>query len=892
MRLLRWFSVVRLRLRSLFRGRLVDRELDEELDEHVRQQTEANLAAGMPPDLARTAALRALSGIERVKEECRDHRGLSIVEHVARDVGLALRQLARQPVFAAAAILSLALGIGANTAIFQWLDALTLRALPVSAPHELVEIRLAGGGRLGRHTGRNRQLSYPQWIELERRQAAFSSMLAFGDTRFNLAPSGEVRYVEGLWVSGSFFETLGVRPAVGRLIAISDDRPGCGFPGAVISHALWQRDFGGRADIVGQTIPFGANRVPILGVTPPGFFGVEVGRHFDVALPLCSSGFERRDHWWLATFGRLKPGWTRQQAQAHLDGVMAGVQRDTLPATYRADEAAVFAALRVEVRDARTGVSPLRESYARPLVVLMAIAALVLFITSVNLANLLLARAVAREPEFALRLALGGSRGRVVQQVLTECLLLAALGALAALGVARLVSGSLVPLLSTAVDPVFLALSLDWRVFGLTAMVAVATTLVFGTAPAVAASRVPALRTATRGATAAAPALALRRGLVAAQIAVTLALVAASLVLVRSFRNLATEDLGVVTDGVVIANVFFPEASYPPEKRVLAYGDLEQRLRALPGVTGLAEAFTTPIGGSFSDRQVRVDGGLAGSTNVNRVSAGYFDTLGTPLVAGRDFDGRDTPGSPRVAIVNEAFAAAYLGGAPLGRRLGTVNAANEPDTEYEVVGVVRNQKYLDIREPFPPILYPASSQEPPGLTRRYVIRSTEPLPRTTSAISALLTEADSAIGVRYAGFSTQVSDALLQDRLTARLAGLFGLVALLLASVGLYGVVSYSVTSRRAEIGVRMALGATRGRILAMILGDVGRVLAAGLAAGAVLTFFATRAIGSLLYGVDPHDPALLTTSAAILAAAGVLAAAWPARRAATADPLATLRES
>jgi predicted permease len=888
----RWPSIVRLRLRSLFRGGLADRELDEELAEHVRYQTEANLAAGMPADRARTAALRALGGVERVKDECRDERGVTLVEHTVRDIRLAVRQLAKQPVLSIAAIVSLALGIGANTAIFQWLDALTMRSLPVHAPHELVEIRLAGGGRLGRHTGRNRQLSYPQWIELERRLDAFTSTLAFGDTRFNLAPSGEVRYVEGLWVSGSFFETLGIGPILGRLLSRGDDRPGCGYPGAVISHALWQRDFGGRADVVGQTLSLGSDRVPILGVTPAGFFGVEVGRRFDVALPLCSSGFDRRDHWWLAAFGRLKPGWTRPQAQAQIEGVMAGVQRDTLPATYRADEAALYGAMRVEVRDARTGVSPLRASYEPPLRVLMAIAALVLFITAVNLANLLLARAVARQPEFALRLALGGSRRRLVLQVLAECLVLSVLGAAAALGMARLVSGSLVPLLSTAVDPVFLDLSLDWRVFGLTALAAVATTFVFGTAPALAASRAEALRPGTRGTTAVRPALALRRGLVAVQIAVTLALLAASLGLGRSFRNLATEDLGVAADGVVIASVFFPGASYPPEKRPLAYGEIERRLRTTAGVTGLAESFTTPIGGSFSDRQIRVDGGLAGESYVNWVSAGYFETLGTPLVAGRDFDARDTPGSPRVAIVNEAFAKAFLGDAPIGRRFATVNAASVPDTEWEVIGVVRNQKYLLIREPFPPIFYPASSQEAPGLTRRYVIRSTEPPQRAIASIGSVLAETDPTISVRYASLSTQVSDALLQDRMTARLAALFGVVSLLLSVVGLYGVVSYSVTSRRSEIGVRMALGATGGRILGMILGDVGRVLAVGLAAGGVMAVGATRAIGSLLYEVEPNDPGLLLLSAGILAAAGVLAAACPARLAAGADPLSTLRES
>ena len=328
MRFDRWRYILPLRLRSLFSGAGADRDLDEELRDHVERQTEANIARGMTAAVARTAALRAVGGIEQRKEECRDQRGVSVIENLVRDVRLALRQLRKQPAFTIAAVVSLALGIGGNSAIFQLLNALSLRPLPVTAPHELVEVRLTGPGREGRHTGRNSQFSQPQFQELQRRQQAFSSMLGFADTRFNLAPSGEVRYVEGLWVSGSFFETLGVTASVGRLITPADDRPGCGFPGAVISDALWHREYGGRPDVVGQLIPFGPERVPILGVTPPAFFGVEVGRRFDVAMPFCSAGYDRRDHWWLGIVGRLKPGWTRAAGAGapagHSSGCAAG----------------------------------------------------------------------------------------------------------------------------------------------------------------------------------------------------------------------------------------------------------------------------------------------------------------------------------------------------------------------------------------------------------------------------------------------------------------------------------------------------------------------------------------------------------------------------------------
>jgi putative ABC transport system permease protein len=888
----RLFQIVRLRLRSLLRGTAVDRELDEELRDHIERQVEEHIARGVRPEEARTLALRALGGVEQRKEEMRDARGVSVIEYLINDLRLALRQLRKQPAFAATAILSLALGIGANTAIFQLLNAIAFRPLPVRAPHELVEVRLEGGGRYGRHTGRNEQLSQPQWIELQRRQEAFATMLAFGDTRFNLAESGEVRYVEGVWVSGTFFDALGVVPQIGRLIGPADDRPKCGYPGAVISHALWQREFGGRPDVLQHTIPFDGHQVPIIGVTPPSFFGVEVGRQFDVAMPLCSSGFELRNHWWLAAIGRLKPAWTREQAQAHVQGLLPGIQRDTVPATYRPEEVDTYVAMRADLRHARAGVSPLREWYRQPLWILMVIAALVLLIASVNLANLLLSRAIARQQEFSVRLAIGGSRIRVLQQVLVESIVLAALGWAAALAVTFTVSQSIVSLISTAVNPIYLDLSIDWRMFGFTALVAATAAAMAGLAPALRASRATAFRPGQRGTTAPRGAQAGRRVLVSLQVAMTLVLLFGALLFLRSFRNLATQDLGVRQDGVVIANVFFPPSAFPEQKRVLAYTDLEDRLRALPGVTGLAEALTTPIGGNFSDRDIRVDAENKGNSYRNVVSADYFDVLGTPLVAGRDFDARDVAGAPLVAIVNEAFVQRFLdGGDVLGRRIGSINGVNEPDTVYEIIGVVRNQKYNDIRESFPPIMFPASSQVPPALIRRYVVRSTATAAQAIGAIGGTLNAIDPKITVRYARLSTQVSDALAQERLMARLAVLFGIVALSLAVVGLYGLVSYSVATRRAEIGMRVALGATRSGILAMILGDVGRMMIAGVLAGSALALLASGGVGSLLFGLEPTDLATLAIAGAALVLTGLVAALLPARRAAGIDPLTALRE-
>jgi predicted permease len=880
--------IVRLRLRSLFAGALADRELDEELQFHVDRQIEAHIARGVSPDEARRLALRAIGGVELRKEQMRDARGITEVENVVRDVRLACRQLRKQPAFTFTAIASLALGIGANVAIFQLLTALSLRPLPVRAPHELVEVRLTGDGRDGRHTGRNRQVSLPQYREFAARQEVFSSMLAFGDTRFNLSASGEVRYVDGLWVSGNFFEMLGVQPLLGRLIEPADDRQGCEAAG-VISYALWQSEFGGRPDIIGQRLP-GVFNATIVGVTPREFFGVEVGRQFGVALPICASGLGRIDHWWLAAVGRLKPGVTRAAAAAQLKQIMPQVQEATLP-PYRRDLADNYLNMGVEVVDASSGLSPLRRSYQRPLWILLGISGLVLLIAAVNLANLLLARATARRAEFAVRLALGGSRRRVLQQVLTESGVIAVLGSIAALGVALAASESIPPLISTAVDRIHLDVSLDWRIFGFTAAAASVTALIFGTAPAWRAANA-SLRTGGRG-SAANDGLSLRRSLVAAQIAVTLVLLFGGLLFLQTFRNLANVNIGVRGAGVVIAVVFFTDREYPAARRPAAYAALDELIATLPGVDSMSDAHATPLGGSFWDTDIQIGDRIQGDSYGNRIGTRYFETMGTPLLAGRDFDSRDGPGSPTVAIVNQSFAAKYLSGHPVGQHFTIPSDTGGAGRRYEVVGLVGDQKYGDLREVNTRIFFVPSAQEAELPTvRRYVIRSSRPAAATIAAVGRAVAGFDSSLSVRYSTLENQIAEGMLQERLMARLSTLFGVVALALAIVGIYGVVSYMVASRRSEIGVRLALGASRAGILQMILADMGRTIAVGAVIGGILALLAARGAGSLLYGVSANDPATMAAAALLLAVAGMLSAAWPAQRATRVDPISTLREN
>jgi predicted permease len=868
----------------------IDAEVRLELHEFVECETEHNIASGMTPRDARQAALRRMGNTTRIREWFYERYSIPLIEPMWRDVRFAARQLRRAPGFAATAIASLALAIGATTAMFWLLDALSLRQLPVViAPEALFEVKLVGDGRAGRLTGRNRQLSYPQWRELAGQLTAFRQMLAFGDTRFNVAPRGEVRYVEGLWVSGSYFATLGVKPAIGRLLDDRDDRPGCGYRTAVISYDFWEREFRRSADVLSQTLSIGPERVPIVGVTEKGFFGLEVGRQFAIALPLCTAASERPDHWWLAAVGRLRQDVTLDQARAELDTIMPGVQRRAMPPTYSADMAASYVAMRAVLHEARTGLSPLRQAYERPLSALLAIAGVMLLLASINLANLLLARATAREQEFKIRLAIGGSKARVLQQVLLESLVLAAVSAVIALFVAWLLAGSLLPLISTSVDRIFLDLSIDWRVFGFAAAASLATAVIFGVAPALWAIRRPTPAT-VRAMDATRLKLSLRRGLVMIQLGLTLTLVFASTLFARSLWKLTGDGLGFRSEQLLVANVFFREDDAPIERRRAIYRDLLTRLQALPDVANVAEAFNPPLGGSFWDTQTTIDGVLSGITNVNQVSDGYFATLGTPLIAGRDFNARDIPGSQPVAIVNESLARRF-GSSPLGRSI-TTTAPGWPDATFEIVGIVADQKYQFLREDSAPILYRASSQQSSlPLTQRYVIRATTTAWRLRPPVSSVLNAVAPTSSVRFAAMDDQVLGAALQERLLARLSVWFSGIALLLAVLGTYGVVSFGVAARRREIGVRIALGATKSSVMSMVFRDAATVLTLGIVTGAVAALAGGKLLGALLYRVDATDLTSLAIAMLLLATMG-LAATWiPSARAARLDPAAILRD-
>lgn len=826
-----------------------------------------------------------------------------------QDIRYGWRVLARSPGFFAIATLSLALGIGANTAIFQLLDAVRLRLLPVPHPEKLAELQIARDEHCcsGNFSDRYPNLTYPQWEQIRNHQQAFAGIFAWGDERFNLAEGGEARFAEGLWVSGDYFKVLGVQPIAGRLITSEDDRPGCGSPGVVISHAFWQRQFGGDAQAIGKKISLDGHPVEVLGVSPPGFFGMEVGRNFDVAVPLCAepwingerSHLAKRHHWWLAVVGRLKPGWTVARAAAQAKAMSGAVFESTVPPSYRPDQAKYYAQYKLTAMPAGSGVSSLRDDYQKPLWLLLGLAGLVLLIACANLANLTLARASTREREMAVRLAIGADRGRLIRQLLAESLLLSGIGAAMGAVLAQFLSRYMVSFLTTNDTPLFVDLGADWRVFGFTAGVAILTCILFGLTPALRASRtVPAsaMKASSRSVTADRSKFGLRRVLVVSQVALSLVLLVGALLFAGSMRNLLTLDAGFRETGLLIAGVDILRANLPAARRSMFYRELLERVRAIPGVEQAASAGIVQVSGNGWNDIIEIPGQRKQGLMVpwfDRVSAGYFRTMGTPMLAGRDFDDRDTPASPEVAIVNQEFSRKFLGGAsPIGKEFRVLVGPGEPQHLYQIVGLVKNSKYQSLRENFKPIAYVAGSQnKAPGPGTSLIVRSTAPLGSLLAAVKRTVLEQSPDISLQFRVFSAQIRESLLRERLMATLSGFFGLLAVVLATVGLYGVLSYMVARRRNEIGIRMALGANSGDVLHLVLREAGVLLIAGLVIGTGLAIAVGRTASSLLFGLKSTDPVIIGLSVVLLAVVALAASFLPALRAARLEPMTALRE-
>ncbi|MGC1415194.1 MAG: ABC transporter permease [Candidatus Acidiferrum sp.] len=893
---------------ALIGKRETEKELDDELRDYLDKSVEEKMRAGMTREEALRKARIEMGGVEVVKENVRSVSWETHVETLWSDLRFGARLLRFNPVFAGAAILSLALGIGATTAIFQLLDAVRLRTLPVKNPQEIARIAIdQRHDASGDFTSRYSDLTYPMWADIRAQQQGFSKVFAWSPTQFNIAPSGEVHNVQGMWVSGEFFGTLGVEPALGRVLAPADDTARCASPGAVISYSFWQREYAGEQGVIGRTITLNRQPFEIIGVTPASFHGVEVGRYYDVAIPLCSepmlsgedSMMKNRSGWWLASMGRLKPGWNIESATAQLRAISPGLFEDTLPTDYNPEQTKRFLQYKLGAFSAGTGVSELRSDYEQPLWLLLALAGAVLLIASANLANLLLARASAREKEMGMRMAVGASRGRLVRQLLAESLLLAGIGAALGALLAQNLSRVLVASLSTKSDPLFVDLGMDWRVLGFTTALAALTCLLFGLAPALRATSVApieVLKEGARGTTGKSGRFGLRRVLVVTQIALSLALLAGALLFTRSLGKLESVDAGFRETGILATDLDFTTLKLGNERRVSFAEELLERVRAIPGVDAAATVEVLPLSGNGVGHDILMGVSSPPKTEnpvaaFNQVSPGFFKAMQTQMIAGRDFDSHDVAGSPLVAIVNETFARTIAKSEnPIGamfrvRRLGTILGT------YEIVGLVKDTKYIDLREkPWGIVYLPIAQDAHPDSDALILIRSKMPLAGLISAVKSVANEASPGMDVSFTVFHQMIEEGLLRDRLMARLSGFFGGLAVLLAVIGLYGVISYMVARRRNEIGIRMSLGADRRSIIGLVLREALVLLAIGLGIGVALAVAASSAAASLLFGLKPYDPATLAMATGLLAGIALAATYVPALRASKLDPLEALR--
>jgi putative ABC transport system permease protein len=827
-----------------------------------------------------------------------------LVDRLVRDARYSLRALRRAPVFAGVAILSLAPGIGANAAIFQLIDAVRFRSLPVANPRGLTEIRADGVHAFGISTNFTGEVTNPLWEEIRSHQTAFDSMFAWGNAPFLVGRADEARQARGLWVSGGFFRVLGITPERGRLFTEDDDRRGCGAGAAVVSHGFWQVHLGGRENAIGSTLTVLDHPFTVVGVTPASFTGLEVGQTFDVALPLCSAALwsnnlERRDLWWLTVMGRLKPDWTIPRANEYMRALSPGLLEATLPSGYSSELIAQYRGFRFGVIPAGRGVSRLRGAYGTSLSLLFGLTGLVLLMTCTNLATLTLARASAREREVAVKVAIGASQLQVVSPILIESLLVAVAGAALAVPVALVSGRALVSFLDTAASPVVLTLTTDWRLISFVGAMTAVTLLLFGLIPALRISYVDpiaAMRHSSRGLTGDRHRARFQRGLVVGQIAVSLALVVSALLFVRSFRNLMLVDTGLALDGTLVVWGLDRQApNLSLEERVVFQQRLTDEIRSIPGVAAAAATTFVPLSGGSWYHFFRVPSVARNEQQASRftyVSPGYFNTLGIPIRSGRDFQQSDNARARRVMLVNERFVRAHLDGLnPIGVSVRTIAEAGYPEITYEIIGVVGNTKYSDLREEMPPIAYVPIAQDP-GLEpwAPVIVRAGVPLATLTPAIAQRMRQLKPSFGLQFTELKSQIRERLIAERTTAWLAGAFGVLAIVMVTVGLYGIIAYMVVSRRQEIGIRLSLGSTRSQIVRLVLRESLWLLVLGLSVGVPATALAMRAASTLLFGLSPTDLATMAAATSLLAAAAGLAGTIPAWRASRVDPQVALR--
>jgi predicted permease len=897
-----WLS----RLRNHFRSNRLSRDIEREMRFHLAERADELMTSGMRPADARREARRRFGNLGLQAEDTRHRDLFASLDILIRDLRYAIRSLRSAPAFSIVAILSLGLGIGANTAIFSIVNAVMLRSLPVNHPEELTRIVRTEGRTPSAESDWSGYFTNPLWEQIRDRQDMFSGVFAYATTSINLSVGGEARRIQASQVSGEFFSTLGVRAMIGRPIVKADDHRGC--PGiAILSGSFWQAEYGGDPNVIGKLISVDGHPFQIVGVADQRFLGISVGESPQIYMPLCSQAIlegpgvlDRRSTWYLQIVARPKAGLSSEQIRARFATLAPAIAEATLPPNWSTAGQAEYLKAKFGVIDGSRGQSVIRTTYRRALYILMVIVGLVLAVACANVANLLLARATARQREVAVRLAIGASRGRLARQLITESLLLSSLGAALGSAVAAWGSRVLVSLLSMDGRPIVLDLRPDWTILFFTIAIAMSTGVLFGLAPAWRAGQIDpqtAMKSQGRGVAEGHTRFHAGKALVVAQVALSLVLVAGAGLLIGSWRNLVSLDPGFRRDGVLLVSANVRALHLPEDQRVPLFARMLDRLRSAPGVRSASLAEITPVSHVTWNDVLKADGFTPKSDAdalswMNAVSDGFFRTMGIPLVSGRDFDARDNATSAKVAIVSEAMARKFYGRPDAVGRTFKVQDGDTWMGPVEVVGVVGNTKYQALTDSAPSLVYyPQSQQDASVMSRVFELKTDGPPLALAPTVKSIIGEFDPKITLDFKTIERQLGDSIAVARAIALLSGFFGALALLLASIGLYGIMAYTVARRRNEIGVRIALGAEFGRVVRMVLGEVGRIVIAGVVIGSALSLATTRLIKAFIYGMTPTDPATFIGSAALLLAVGIFAAALPAWRAARLDPVATLRE-
>ena len=827
-----------------------------------------------------------------------------------RHLKLALRTLFRTPFVTGVAILSLALGIGANAAIFSIFNQILLSQLPVQRPEELVNLSSPGPKQGSTSCGQagdcDHVFSYPMFRDLQKIRTVFTDVAAHVSFGANLSFDGQTISGEGMLVSGSYFPLLGVQPAVGRLISPADDQKTGEAPVVVLSHAYWTSRFGQRGEVINQTMVVNGHRLTIVGVAPPGFESTTLGARPEVFVPITLrglmqagfNGFANRRSYWAYLFARLKPGVTIEQARLAMDGPYTGIINDVeapLQRGWSDLRMQQFRARKLVIEPGHQGQSSVRAEAGPPLKILLGVTGLVLLIACANIANLLLARANRRSGEMAVRLSIGASRWHLIRQLLTESLVLAALGGAAGLIIAKWTLHMIASVLPEEATSTFLV-ALDPKVLIFAAAVTIGTGILFGLFPALHSTRpdlLPTLKGQSGQPSGARGAAMFRSSLAVFQIAVSMALLIAAGLFVKSLSNIARVDLGLKTENVVTFGISPELSGYTQERSQALFSKIEEELATQPGVTSVSGAVVAVLAGNNWGTDVSVQGFQRGpdidsNARFNMVGPDYFRTLGIPLLAGREFTRQDAAKSPRVAIVNEAFLRKFKLGSDA---VGKMMSDEGPELSMQIVGVVKDAKYAQVKQAVPPLFFRPYKQMDRVSSLNFYVKTAGDPAQFVGQVRALMQRIDQNLPVEdLRTLPEQVRQNVFMDRFIGMMSTSFAVLATLLAAVGLYGVLAYTVAQRTREIGLRMALGAAPGRVRLMVLRQVGLMTLIGGVVGLLASLWISRLAEQLLFEMKGRDPLVFVAATASLALVALAAGFIPAHRASKVDPMTALR--